>query len=244
MTPQEFVVIHRTDPPNRRWEGLERSMNILSLVAIPIVIAVFGWLIQDAVSKRSVSQEYVKLAVTILTDRGDNTNSTLREWAVDLLSENSPTRFSAEVANKLKTGEATLPPLGGYLNTLSTGGSLAVSPDGQWLAAGNSNGAVLISRMPSGSVVASIQAHEAEVSGIAFSADSRFLYTGSVEGEVRIWELSTREILSTYAIGAEIVGLAVTPDDKMVLLRTRGGAIYILNLGDGKLTRIGGTFLK
>jgi hypothetical protein len=67
--PTAQDIVHRTDAARRgRWDGIEQAAKILSLVAIPIVVALFGWLIQDAVAKRHVSQEYVKLAVSILNE--------------------------------------------------------------------------------------------------------------------------------------------------------------------------------
>jgi len=58
-SPQEIVVVHRTEgAPAGRWDAIEQVAKIASLVAIPVVVALAGWFIQDAVAKRSVSQEY------------------------------------------------------------------------------------------------------------------------------------------------------------------------------------------
>jgi hypothetical protein len=51
-----------------RWEQRETIAKILSLIAIPIVLAIVGWLVQSSLSDRSASQEYVKLSVSILKE--------------------------------------------------------------------------------------------------------------------------------------------------------------------------------
>jgi len=90
-----------------RWELVEKIARILSLLAIPVAIAIVGGLIQNSLTKRSVSQQYVQLAVSILTSR-EKIDPNLRRWAVDLLDDNSPTRLG-QVKQKLKEGSVTLP---------------------------------------------------------------------------------------------------------------------------------------
>jgi hypothetical protein len=52
-----------------QWDLVERITRILSLIAIPVAIAVVGALIQNSIAKRSVSQQYVQVAVSILTSK-------------------------------------------------------------------------------------------------------------------------------------------------------------------------------
>lgn len=88
---------------------LERLARILSLMAVPIAVALGGWMIQESQANRTTSQEYVKLAIDVLTEPNDKTTPALRAWAVDLLNDNSPTKFSHDALNELKTGRAELP---------------------------------------------------------------------------------------------------------------------------------------
>jgi hypothetical protein len=94
---------------NDRWASIDRVTRLASLIAIPVVIAVSGWLIQDSLSSRNVSQEYVKLAVSILTQANNPVAPALRVWAADLLNSNSPTRLDPALIKELKSGEATFP---------------------------------------------------------------------------------------------------------------------------------------
>lgn len=77
-------------------------------MAIPIILAILGWSIQDTIAKRSTSQQYVELAVNILTKADRDIDPGIRVWAVDLLNDNSPTRLSLETENRLKSGEIKL----------------------------------------------------------------------------------------------------------------------------------------
>lgn len=97
-------------PSADSWSRAEAIAKIGSLVAIPVVLAVVGWLVQDKLATRTVSKDYVQLAVSILSQpRQAGIDPALRSWAVELLNDNSPVKFSAEVAGQLRSGVATLP---------------------------------------------------------------------------------------------------------------------------------------
>jgi hypothetical protein len=49
-----------------RWDQLERIAKVLSLIAVPVVLAIVGWFVQNSLSDRNVGQEYVKFALSIL----------------------------------------------------------------------------------------------------------------------------------------------------------------------------------
>jgi hypothetical protein len=84
-------------------------------------------------TRATVSRDYVQLAVTVLTADKIKTPQELRAWAVDLLNENSPVKFSKEVADRLKGGEIEFPRLAAMLSTANAGGT-AVSPDAKLVA--------------------------------------------------------------------------------------------------------------
>ena len=94
--------------PHDLWDLAERITRILSLLAIPVVIAIVGALIQSSLARRTVSQQYVQVAVSILTSK-ETLDPSLRSWAVDLLNDNSPTHLSQAVKLKLTEGTVHLP---------------------------------------------------------------------------------------------------------------------------------------
>lgn len=72
------------------WDRLEQAAKVLSLVAIPVVVGLTGWLIESAISKQNVNQQYVQLAVTILTKKTGEVDPGLWDWAVDLPERELP----------------------------------------------------------------------------------------------------------------------------------------------------------
>jgi hypothetical protein len=110
-SPREIVLINKSEASERDgWDIIERISKILSIAAIPIVIAVGGWYIQKQLQNQTVSRDYVQLAVSILKEPDQSKiKPELRSWAVDLLSDNSPTKLKPDVIAKLKSGEILLP---------------------------------------------------------------------------------------------------------------------------------------
>jgi hypothetical protein len=83
----------------------ERILKLASAAAIPVVLAVGGWVIQRQLQNRKISRDYVRLALAILQNRDrSQVPAELREWAVDLLNENSPTKLNAKALESLKIG--------------------------------------------------------------------------------------------------------------------------------------------
>jgi len=88
----------------------ERISRMASIAALPIILAIGGWVIQRQLQNRTVSRDYVQLALTILQNPDQSKVAPeLREWAVELLNANSPTKLNAKAIDGLKSGTVTLP---------------------------------------------------------------------------------------------------------------------------------------
>ncbi|HEV3138757.1 MAG TPA: hypothetical protein VGZ26_12655 [Pirellulales bacterium] len=125
IAPQEIIVLHRNEPSSKeprrsRLDSIEQWCRIIATIALPTIVAVGGWYIQNSLALRTSSQEYVKLAVAILTESKEKATPEMSEWAVDLLNANSPTPFSRTTTEKLANGSIKLPPTndGASLETL------------------------------------------------------------------------------------------------------------------------------
>lgn len=95
--------------PEFSLDTAERISRMLSIAAIPVVIAIGGWLIQRQLQDQSIRRDYVQLAVSILQNPDPSkVPPEIRDWAVELLNENSPTKLNAEAVSNLKSGKATL----------------------------------------------------------------------------------------------------------------------------------------
>ncbi|MBA6383649.1 RHS repeat protein [Colwellia sp. BRX10-6] len=91
------------------YEKAEKLCTIFSLLAIPVLIATGGWLVQKSLNSKSIQSDYVKLAVDILKERTDKDNPQLRRWAAETLALYSEIPFSDTEMSALKDGSITLP---------------------------------------------------------------------------------------------------------------------------------------
>src|SRR5262249_5326751 len=67
-------------------------------------------------------------------------------------------------------------------------GTLAVSPDGDWLVTGSPGHEAKVWDAHSGQPMASLTGHNAEVSAIAFAPQGDVLATGDDRGQIRLWQ--------------------------------------------------------
>jgi hypothetical protein len=88
----------------------EKLSRVFSLAAVPLVLGIGGWLIQRQLQDRSIRRDYVQLALTLLQNPDmAKVPPAIREWAVDLLNENAPTKLNPQAIQSLKSGSVTLP---------------------------------------------------------------------------------------------------------------------------------------
>lgn len=78
--------------------------QILSLIAIPVVLAYVGSDIQSAAKERELRRDYVQIATGILGSK--DTTPALRSWAVQILEVHSPVRLSKAVQAALISDDA------------------------------------------------------------------------------------------------------------------------------------------
>ncbi|WP_410051967.1 WD40 repeat domain-containing protein [Bradyrhizobium sp. SZCCHNRI1009] len=206
----------------KSWEQTEAIAKILSLIAIPIVLAVVGWFVQSSLSAQTASQEYVKLSVSILKEPKDKVEPSLRSWAADLLNTSAPTKLSPQALQALKEGTAILPTqLTALLSKGSDGASLAVSPDGARVATGHSDGSARLWDARSGRMLRSFQEHEAPVTSIAFSPDGKSILTGSLDKVAKLLDLSTGNVqLALRGHTEAIIGVAFAPSGTTIFTRS------------------------
>ncbi len=214
--------------------SLERIARIFSLVAIPVFLALSGCIIQDTISKRSVSQEYVRLAVNVLTQKPDKDNQMLRRWAVDLLDTYSPKPLEPKMRESLEMGSISFP-----LQVQRSGFSglsglpIAVSPDGNTVAYGEKNGSLRISDL-NGVERFTLKKHSAPVSCLLFSFDSERLVSGSTDGTLQVLNLKTEEVVFEIRHNGPVENIIVMPDNSHVLTLAADRTIAMYNLDTGE----------
>lgn len=198
---------------------IEKIAKTVSFIAIPIVIAIIGWLFQDRLKEKDVSKEYVEMAISILTKADQSeVDPDIRAWAVELLNHNSPTKFSPEVTRRLKTGELNLGFALEATLSASMSSELALAPDGRIIAIGQENGSILLWDSATDTILSEIPGHLDRVTSVAFTPDSKYLVSGSMDNTIRIWDLSEKRIMAVLHGHTDVVlGVVVSPDGSTII---------------------------
>jgi len=110
--------------------------------------------------------------------------------------------------------------------------AVAISPDGQWLAAGDMKGTLRIWNRTAGSDATVLKAHEGRLVELAFSPDSKTLATTSYAGEVRLWNAADGKKLKSLKADKQEIGSLVFLSS--TLLATAGDEAAVWNIEKGE----------
>jgi len=213
--------------PSSKWDEWEKIAKTLSLVAIPVILAVLGYFFQQSLKEKDVSKDYVELAITILTKTDQSKVApSIRSWAVDLLNQNSPTKFPDEVSRRLKAGDVSLTETLDAIASGSSGG-MAVSPDGQRIAVGGEDGTINLWDGGTGALRVILRGHEGRVTSVSFSPDGSYLASAGWDNSVRIWDVtkSSTEPLKIIGHSDAVMGVTFSPDGKTLYSRSLDGTV-------------------
>lgn len=106
--------------------------------------------------------------------------------------------------------------------------SVAISPDGTWLASASYDGTVRL-WSPDGTQLATLTGHTDSVSSVAISPDSTWLATTSRDRTVRLWETATREHVTALKLDSELRDLKWFPSGNALAVGGSSG-LYLLDL--------------
>jgi WD40 repeat protein len=67
--------------------------------------------------------------------------------------------------------------------------SLAISPDGRFLASGGDDQSIRLWEVSSGRELARWQSHESSVTALTFGSDGMLLISGGADGTLKLWNL-------------------------------------------------------
>ena len=110
--------------------------------------------------------------------------------------------------------------------------AVAISPDGNWLAAGDQKGWLRIWNFADLSEAVKVRAHDARLLQLAFSPNSQTLATTSYSGEVRFWQVADgKKISSAKVSDHELARLAFLSDTRLI---GAGRETSIWNVEEGK----------
>jgi WD40 repeat protein len=225
MAPEESVP-KSSGPP---WlEIVERVGKIASLVAIPIVIplalASYSAKVQENAQKETINRDYVQLAVSILKEKKDESNTQLRDSAVDLLTEHSPTKFAPNVVAALKAGTVSLPQFSGTAHESTR----AVPPNGQLVATSDGR-SYSVWDVTKGRLL-TIADTVTTVTALEFSPDSALLAVGFSDGVLVLSSIaSTHQPTTRIKIQAPVSAIKMPSLDKIFVISVSPARIYLFD---------------
>jgi len=112
----------------------------------------------------------------------------------------------------------------------------ALSPDNEWLAVGGypSRWGIRLYHFPTGQLTALLKGHTSAVSSLAFSADSRFLASGSSDDTVKTWKIATQKLVHTLKGHSDTVyALAYLPDNRKLVSGADDNTLILWNTQTG-----------
>jgi WD40 repeat protein/tRNA A-37 threonylcarbamoyl transferase component Bud32 len=116
--------------------------------------------------------------------------------------------------------------------------SLAIAPDGRWLAAGDRGGVVLIWDLESGRVLRTLAGHQGAVWSLATDAAGTRLASAGDDGTTRIWDVATgRAIVALPGHERTVFVTRFAPDGHHVLSAGWDGTVVASDVGDADLAR-------
>jgi RNA polymerase sigma factor (sigma-70 family) len=117
-------------------------------------------------------------------------------------------------------------------------GSVAFSPDGRLVAAGESAGQsrVFVWEVNTGKELHRLEGHSGMVSSVAFSSDSKTVASGSADKTVRLWDVATgKELRRFEGVEKAVNAVAFAPVGKVLAAADDEGVVRLWDADTGKL---------
>jgi hypothetical protein len=113
---------------------IEVLAKILASIAIPIVLAISGYIIDSTIKEKELGLKYVEVAVGILKSKPNSETNALREWAISIIQRHSSIPLSTEAIKEL---ENVALPKGNYI--LDAKGNYITDENGNYITNQKSN---------------------------------------------------------------------------------------------------------
>ena len=113
--------------------------------------------------------------------------------------------------------------------------SVAFSPDGKYLAAGDTKGKIVMRRVPDGQPICTFEGHRSWVVSLDFSPDGKTLASSSCDCTAKLWDVNTGQCLHSFEEHEqEVWSVAFSPDGKTLASGCDDGIARLWNINTGK----------
>jgi WD40 repeat protein len=116
--------------------------------------------------------------------------------------------------------------------------SVAISADGNLIAAGSNDGGLRIWQVSNGELVAELQDHGLRINGIAFSPDGQWLFTGSHDNAFRKWNIAEQRLEIERIAPTLVWSVAVSPDGSVVAVGWADGTLQLIDTETDEVLRV------
>jgi WD40 repeat protein len=81
------------------------------------------------------------------------------------------------------------------------------------------------------------EGHTWYINGFAFSSDGQYLYSGSADQSIRVWDIQSRAEIAQYRTPAYVMSLALSPDGRYLVTGEYDNSIRIRDVETGEVLR-------
>ncbi len=125
-----------------------------------------------------------------------------------------------------------------FTQTFSRIECVAISPDGQLLAAAGDGGAIRLFRLPNGEPHQMLTGHTNTVTAVAFSPDGAYLASTGDDGLILLWTVQDGRLHRQLDEHMPMRVVAFSPDGRLLAGASRNGTLLLWQVEGGHLLRI------
>ncbi|MCC6612332.1 MAG: protein kinase [Anaerolineae bacterium] len=224
----------------REVRGGQRRLALLGLIAaVAVGAAIIAIVLQSVAAQerdRADRQARIARANELSITAVTNLNDLDRALLLSVEAFNSADTFQAR--SGLLTALQYSPHLRGFLHGVTSSlRTLAVSPDGQFAAAGDADGLISIWDLGTHGEPRQWQAHDGAVYSIAFSPDGSRIVSGGNDQTVRQWDFATGAPIGAPMVGhADVVrDVAYSPDGSLIASASADTSVRLWDAESGLL---------
>jgi target of rapamycin complex subunit LST8 len=99
------------------------------------------------------------------------------------------------------------------------------------ISSNNNNSSIMNDKNTQDPTVLTLEGHTGNVTSLGFQKDGRYLYTGSEDGTLKVWDLSNPYCSRSYNVGAPVNSVCLRTDRDEFITGDQNGYVKIWDLG-------------